>query len=78
MAVGPGEFGEHERVEAVVLAARGTEPGTHRSDLVGMDRDDAQAGVEQPLDQQPVGPLQRDASSINRLHNARMPRSSCR
>jgi hypothetical protein len=43
-----------------------------------MDRDDAQAGVEQPLDQQPVGPLQRDASSINRLRNARMPRSSCR
>src|SRR3954471_9735177 len=60
VAVGARQLGEHEAVEAVALAARGTEPRSHRRDLVGMNRDHRQAGVEQPLDQQPIRPLDRD------------------
>jgi hypothetical protein len=60
VTVGPGELREHEAVKAVALAARGGEPRAHRRDLVGMDRDDPNARVEQPLDQQPVRSLDRD------------------
>ena len=60
VAVGPRELGQHEAVIAVALAARGGEPGSHCRDLVGVDRDHPQARVQQPLDQQPVGPLDRD------------------
>ena len=34
--VGARELGQHERVEAVALAARSAEPRSHRGDLVGM------------------------------------------
>jgi hypothetical protein len=81
VSVGAGELGEHERVEAVALAAGGAEPRAHRGDLVGVDRDDPKAGVEQPLDQQPVRALDRNEltpRSSSRSHSARIPRSSCR
>ena len=79
MAVGARELGEHERVEAVALAARGAEPGAHRGDLVGMDRDHVQARVEQPLDQQPVRTLDGDQHHPEleqAAHSALIPRSS--
>ena len=60
MAVGAGELGEHEAVKAIALAARHAVPRAHRLDLVGMHRDHRQPGIQQPLDQQPVGPLDRD------------------
>jgi hypothetical protein len=60
MAVGAREFGEHERVEAVALAARVGVARPRRLDLVGMDRHHDQSGLQQPVDQQPVGPLERD------------------
>jgi len=60
VAVGASELGEHERVEAVALAARGAVPRAHRCDLVRMHRDHPQTRIEQPLDQQPIGALHRD------------------
>ena len=59
MAVGAGELGQHEAVKAVALAAGDGIAGPHRLDLVGMHRDDSQARIQQPLDQQPIGPLER-------------------
>ena len=61
MRVGAREFAQHERVEAVGLTARGTKPRAGRGDLVGMQCQHGQPSVEQPLDQQPVGALKRDA-----------------
>ena len=58
--VGPRQLAEHERVESIGLPARSTEPITRRRDLVGMQRQDPQPRVQQPLDQQPVGPLNRN------------------
>ena len=60
MAVGARELGEHERVEAVALAARRAEARAHRGDLVGMHGDHLQPGVQQPVDQQPVRALNGD------------------
>ena len=60
VAVGPRELGQHEAVKAVALATRRGEPGSHRGDLVGVDRDHPQVRVQQPLDQQPVRALDRD------------------
>ena len=59
--VGARQLAQHERVEAIGLTARRTESRPRRRDLVGVHRDHRQAGVQQPLDQQPVGPLDRDA-----------------
>jgi len=58
--VGARELAEHERVEAIGLPAAGPEARARRCDLVGMDRHHAQPGIEQPLDQQAVGTLDRD------------------
>ncbi len=55
-----GEFGEHERIEAVALAARRTEPRPGRAHLVRVHRDHRQPGIQQPLHQQPIRPLDRD------------------
>ena len=59
MAVGTRELGQHEAVKPIALAARDTEPRTHRLDLIRMHRHHRQAGVQQPLDQKPVRPLER-------------------
>ena len=64
MAVGARELAQHERVEPVGLAARGPEPVAGRRDLVGMHRQHPQPRVQQPLDQQPVGPLDRDQLNL--------------
>jgi hypothetical protein len=60
MAVGSGELAQHERVEPVGLAARDPKPGPGGSDLVGMQGQHPQTGVQQPLNQQPVRALDRD------------------
>jgi len=60
MVVGTRQLAQHERVEAVGLAARRPEARTGGRDLVGMQRQKPQPRVEQPLDQQPVRPLDRD------------------
>ena len=52
--VGARQLAQHERVEPVGLAARGAEPRAGGRDLVGMQRQHPQPGVQQPLDQQPV------------------------
>lgn len=60
MALGAGQLGEHERVEAVARAARRSEPRPAGGDLVGMHRDHVQPDIKQPLDQQPVRALDGD------------------
>jgi hypothetical protein len=60
MVVGTRQLAEHERVEPVGLAARGPEPRPGRRDLLRMHRQHPQPRVQQPLDQQPVRPLDRD------------------
>ena len=59
MTVGARQLAQHERVKPVRLAARDPEPGTGRSDLVGMQRQYPQPHVQQPLDQHPVRALDR-------------------
>ena len=60
VAVGPRELAEHERVEPIRFAAGGAKPRAGGGDLVGMDRHHPQPGVQQPLDQDSVRPLDRD------------------
>jgi hypothetical protein len=64
MAVGAGQLGQHERVEAVALAARGAEARSVRGELVGMHRDHVDADVEQPFDDEPVWALDRDERHV--------------
>ena len=59
MAVGARELGQHEAVKHIALAARHAVSRAHRLDLVGMHRHHRQPSVQQPLDQQTVGPLER-------------------
>ena len=59
MVIGAGELAQHERVEPVRLAARDAEPRAGRGDLVGMQGEHPQPGVQQPLDQHPVRALDR-------------------
>ncbi len=61
--IGPCELAEHHRVEAIGLAARHAEAGPRGLDLIGMQRQHDQPGVQQPLDEQPVRPLDRDAQA---------------
>ena len=65
--VSPGELAEHERVEAIGLASRDTEPVPGSCDLVRMQRQHLHAGVEEPLDQHAVWPLDRDQVNLH-LH----------
>jgi hypothetical protein len=64
VAVGAGQLGQHKRVKAVALAARRAKPRAHRGDLIGMDRDHPQTRVQQPLDQQPIRPLDRHQRDV--------------
>ena len=78
--IGPRQLAEHERVEPIGLPARGTEPITSRRNLVGMQGKDPQPGLQQPLDQQPVG--RSIATSVtswrtSARHKPRTPASSC-
>jgi hypothetical protein len=58
--IGTRQLTQHERVAPVGLAARGAESRPGGGNLVRVDRDHAKPGVEQPLDQHPVRPLDRD------------------
>jgi hypothetical protein len=58
--IGPRQLAQHERVEPIGLPARRAEPIPRRGDLVGMQRQNPQPRVQQPLDQQPIRPLNRD------------------
>jgi hypothetical protein len=60
MRVGAGELAQHEAVKPVGLPARGAEPITRCLDLIGMQRQHAHPGFEQPLDQHPAAALDRD------------------
>ena len=60
MMIGTRQLAQHERVKPIRLPARSAKPRTRRGDLVGMQRQHPQPRVQQPLDQQPVGPLDRD------------------
>ena len=61
VTVGAGELAEHHRVEAVALAWGGTVAVPGGLDLVGVDRQHADAGGQEPADQEPVGTLDRAA-----------------
>ena len=60
VGVGARELAEHPGVEVIGLAL-GAKAGAGGLDLIGMQRQHAQAGVQQPLDQQSVRALDRDA-----------------
>lgn len=62
--IGARQFTEHERVEPIRLAAAGPEPRPRGGDLVGMQRQHPQPDVKQPLDQQPIRPLDRDQRDL--------------
>jgi hypothetical protein len=64
------ELAEHEGVEPVGLPAGGAEPVAGGIDLVGVDGQHRQPGVQQPVDQQPVRALDRDALHAERAHGA--------
>ena len=54
------QLAQHERVKPVRLTTRRPEPRPGRRDLIGMQRQQPQPRIQQPLDQQPVRPLDRD------------------
>jgi hypothetical protein len=58
--VGAGKLGQHVGVEAVRLAAARAIAVARGRELVGVDGDDGDAGLEQPVEDQPVRPLERD------------------
>lgn len=58
--IGAGQLAQHERVEPIGLPARHAKPIPSRRDLIGMQRQHPQTRVQQPLDQQPIRPLDRD------------------
>jgi hypothetical protein len=60
VVIGARQLAQHERVKPIGLPARDPEPIAGGRDLVGMQRQDPQPRVQQPLDQQPVRPLDRD------------------
>ena len=62
--IGARQLAQHERIEPIRLPARDPEPIAGRRDLVGMQRQNPQPRVQQPLDQQPVGPLDRDQLNL--------------
>ena len=55
---------QHEGVKAIGLAARDAKPWPRGRDLVGVQRQQSQPRVQQPLDQQPVGALDRDQPNL--------------
>ena len=57
--IGPRQLAQHERVEPIGLAARHAEAIPRGRDLIGMQCQHPQSRVQQPLDQQPVRPLDR-------------------
>jgi hypothetical protein len=59
VVVGAGELGQAEGVEGIGLAARGPKARTGGLQLVGMDGQHRETGLQQALDQEPVGPLDR-------------------
>ncbi len=61
--VGARELAQHERVKPIGLPARDPKPVTSGRDLVRVQRQHLQPGIEQPLDQQPVRSLDRAPAS---------------
>ncbi len=59
VGVGARQLGQDVGVEAIGLAVGDGEARPRGLDLVGVDRQDLDPGGEQPLDQDPVGPLDR-------------------
>jgi hypothetical protein len=62
--VGARQLAQHEGVKAIGLAARDAKLRPRGRDLVGVQRQQSQPRVQQPLDQQPVGPLDRDQPNL--------------
>jgi hypothetical protein len=71
--IGPRQLAQHESVESIGLPARDAKPITSRCNLVGMQRQDPQSGLQQPLDQQPIGPLDRDQRHLVAHEGAAQP-----
>ena len=59
MGVGARQLGEHERVEAVRLAVGDRVALARRLCLVGMHGDHGYACLQEPLDEDPIGALDR-------------------
>jgi hypothetical protein len=62
--IGPRELAKHERVKPIRFPARDPEAVTRRRDLVRMQRKYPQPRVQEPLDQQPLRPLDRDQDNF--------------
>ena len=73
MTVRARELGQHEAVKAVALAASDAVARPARLDLVRVHRDHGQPRIQQPVDQQPVGSLQRNQHDPQ-THQARAQR----
>ena len=71
--IGARQLAQHERVKPIGLPARDPEAVPRGGDLVRMHRQHPQARVEQPLDQQPVRPLDRDQPDIQPHQHATQP-----
>jgi len=67
VGIGAGQLGQDVGVKAVGLAARDREAGACGLHLVGVDRQDFEAGAEEALDQDPVGALDRHPSDARSL-----------
>jgi hypothetical protein len=70
MMIGSGELAEDERVEAIRLATGRAKAWPSRGDLVGMQREHPQPGIEQALDENAVGTLDRDALHVQAHQSA--------
>ena len=71
--IGARQLTQDERVKPVGLAARGAEPRAGGRDLVGVDRQHPQPGIQQPLDQHPIRPLDRYELCVHSLQRAAQP-----
>ena len=71
--IGARQLAQHKRVKPIRLPARDPEPVTRRRDLVRMQRQHPQAGIKQPLHQQPIRPLDRDQHHLHPHEHAAQP-----
>jgi len=67
VSVGACELTEHEPVKPIRFPARGTKPVSGGLDLIGMQGQHGDPGVQQSVDQQPVGAFDRDQLNLETL-----------
>jgi hypothetical protein len=71
--IGARQLAQHERVKPIRLAARSAERRAGGRDLVGVQRQHPQPGIQQPLDQHTIRPLDRDELHTGPLQRAAQP-----